>query len=100
MESEAEIPSPSRILVPLGVVTLTPRTVMVLTAREVELLELLARHQAGDWGEAAEGYDAENRQSLRDGGEVVSIYHVGGRPRLRIETQIQASTRVALLNEP
>ncbi len=99
MESEAEIPSPSRLLVPLGVATLTPRTVMVLTAREADLLELIARHQSGDWGEAADGYGAENEQSLRDGGRVVSIYRVGGRPRLRIETEIQASTRVALLEE-
>jgi hypothetical protein len=100
MESQAEIPSPSRILVPLGVVTLTPRTVMVLSVREADLLELLDRHRAGDWGEATDDYGAENEQSLRDGGRVVSIYRVGGRPRLRVETQIHASTGVALLEEP
>jgi hypothetical protein len=89
----------SHLLVPLGVVTLTPRAFTVLTAREADLLELLDRHRAGDWGEAADGYGAENDQTLRDGGRVLSIYRVGGRPRLRIETQIQASTRVALLEE-
>lgn len=98
MESQAE--TPSRVLVPLGVVTLTPRTVMVLTTREVDLLEFLDRHQSGDWGEAADGYRAENEQSLRDGGRVISIYRVGGRPRLIVRTEIQASTRIALLDEP
>lgn len=100
MEIQAENPSPSRILVPLGVVTLTPRALTVLTVREAELLELLDRHRCCNWGEAADGYGAENNQSLRDGGRVVSIYRVGGRPRLRVETQIHASTRVALLEEP
>ena len=90
----------SHLLVPLGVVTLTPRALTVLTAREVDLLEVLDRHRAGDWGEAAGGYEALNNTSLRDGGKVVSIYPVGGRPRVIVTTEIQASTRVALLEEP
>lgn len=90
----------SHLLAPLGVVTLTPRAFTVLTAREVDLLELLDRHRAGDWGEAAGSYEALNKMSLRDGGKVVSIYPVGGRPRLIVITEIQASTRVALLEEP
>jgi hypothetical protein len=90
----------SHFLVPLGVVSVTPRAITTLTAREVDLLELLDRHRAGDWGEAAGGYEALNNLSLRDGGKVVSIYPVGGRPRLIVTTEIQASTRIALVEEP
>jgi hypothetical protein len=36
----------------------------------------------------------------RDGGKVVSIYPVGGRPRLIVTTEIQASTPIALVEEP
>ena len=90
----------SHLLVPLGIVTITPKAITALTAREVDLLELLDRHRAGDWGEAADGYASANDQSLREGGKVISIYPVGGRPRLIITTEIQSSTRVALLEEP
>jgi hypothetical protein len=90
----------SHLLVPLGVVSVTPRAIIALTAREVDLLELLDRHRAGDWGEAAGGYETLNNTSLRDGGKVVSIYPVGGRPRLIVTTEIQASTRIALVEEP
>lgn len=89
----------SHLLVPLGVVTITPRAFTVLTARQVNLLELLDRHRAGDWGEAANGYASANDESLRDGGDVISLFDLGRGIRLRITTEIRAATRIALNTE-
>ncbi len=62
---------------PLGRVVATPGALRLLEETGEDPLLLLARHQAGDWGELDEQDRRENALSLRHGWRLVSRYPVG-----------------------
>jgi hypothetical protein len=89
----------SHLLVPLGIVTVTPAALREFYQSEAGLLGLLDWHRAGQWGGAVKEYGSMNDQALRDGGTVISIYEIGPKTQVIVRTTIQASTRVSLLEE-
>jgi hypothetical protein len=89
----------SHALFALGEVTMTPAALAILIALETDFLSFLVQHRAGDWGEAEEGYAVVNDEALRDGGDVISLFDLGQGIRLRVTTEIRASTRVSLDKE-
>ena len=89
----------SHLLVPLGALTVTPAALREFYRSDSGLLGLLDWHRAGNWGDAAKEYGSMNDQALRDGGTVISIYEIGPKAKVIVRTTIQASTRVALLEE-
>jgi hypothetical protein len=89
----------SHVVLPLGLVTVTPAALREFNRSDYGLLGLLDWHRAGKWGDAEEEYGSLNDEALRDGGTVVSIYEIGPKTQVIFTTKIQASTRVALLEE-
>ncbi len=89
----------SHLLVPLGVVTVTPSALREFYRSDSGLLGLLDWHRAGKWGGAVKEYGSMNDQALRDGGTVISIYEIGPKTQVIVRTTIQASTRISLLEE-
>jgi hypothetical protein len=41
-----------------------------------DYMRYLRRHQSGDWGEVCEDYAAANRNAMRNGDELLSLYPV------------------------
>ncbi len=63
-----------RVRVELGALVATPGAIDALTKAGVTPIELIARHQRGDWGELCSEDSAENDLSLRDGFRLLSAY--------------------------
>ena len=62
---------------PLGRLVATPGALSALAEASVEPLELLRRHQDGDWGQVPACDAKENEMSLRHGWRVLSSYPIG-----------------------
>jgi len=82
-----------------GQVVATPGALRELQAEAVDVLDLLARHVTGDWGEV----DAHDRQAnddgVKHGGRIVSVYPVPGIPdgRVWVITEADRSATTVLL---
>jgi hypothetical protein len=61
-------------LFPLGKAVATPNAMRVAEDEGVQLVELLIRHQHGDWGDIHPGDRGLNEAALRDGERVFSVY--------------------------
>ncbi len=59
----------------LGVVVATPGALEVLAPEET--LDLLRRHQGGDWGELDANDRRANNRALKDGTRLLSAYPLG-----------------------
>lgn len=81
---------------PLGRVVATPGSLEALEASGVSPAELLARHQAGDWGEVPRDDVRENERSVRDGYRILSSYP-DGEERVWIITEADRSSTCLLL---
>ena len=64
-------------LFPLGAVVATPGALDLLEEAGIDPSELLARHQAGDWGKLDAHDRRENTKSLKHGWRLLSSYRVG-----------------------
>lgn len=62
---------------PLGKIVATPGALSALEEASVEPVELLRRHQGGDWGQVPACDARENEMSLRHGWRVLSSYPIG-----------------------
>lgn len=62
----------------LGRLLATPAAMDVLTDAQCHPLELLQRHQCGDWGELCMADKAANDQALITGGRLLSLYTLAG----------------------
>jgi hypothetical protein len=80
----------------LGQVVATPGALDALDVAGVSPLALLARHQAGDWGDVPREDAAENELSLVHGFRIVSSYPVGA-DRVWIITEADRSATTLLL---
>lgn len=85
----------SAALFPLGRLVATPGALAILAGAGVNPAELLARHQAGDWGNVPPEDARENERSLKYGFRVVSSYEVAGE-RLWIITEADRSSTCIL----
>ena len=85
----------------LGRVVATPGALGVLAATVTDPVELLERHQGGDWGEVPPEDARENARSLKYGWRVMSSYPVGedGGAKVWIITEADRSSTCILLPE-
>jgi len=83
----------------LGFVVATPGALAALEAVGQLPTELLARHEAGDWGEVGAEDRAENELSVRDGFRVLSAYTLRTGVKLWIITEADRSATTILLPE-
>lgn len=63
-----------RKLFELGQVVATPEALQALPPERV--LEILARHLSGDWGELSQADKEENNLSVREGFRILSAYWI------------------------
>ncbi len=85
----------------LGRTVATPGALELLGELEVSPSELLARHQAGDWGEVPKEDAKENELSVREGFRILSSYPMcedGGRVWVITEAD-RSSTCILLPSE-
>jgi hypothetical protein len=61
----------------LGRVVATPGALELTVEHEVNLLQLLARHLAGDWGETCAQDKRTNDAALKNGNRILSVYGEG-----------------------
>jgi hypothetical protein len=61
----------------LGRVVATPGALVLLAATGTDPVELLSRHQSGDWGDVCPEDARENELSVREGYRILSSYRTG-----------------------
>jgi hypothetical protein len=66
--------NPIRALFPLGMIVATPGALKVCTRDH--LLDCLARHARGDWGNVCDEDKAENDAALKEGFRLLSAYPI------------------------
>lgn len=88
------------VLFPLGRVVATPGALALLADASVSPVELLKRHQRGDWGEVPPEDARENELSVRRGFRILSSYRVGDQgTRIWVITEADRSSTCLLLPE-
>ena len=80
----------------MGRLVATPGALTALAAAGENPVDLLARHQSGDWGDVGPEDRRANERDLHEGGRLLSAYHVGG-SRLWIITEADRSATTILL---
>lgn len=80
----------------LGRVVATRPALAAAERAGIDIKALIARHQAGDWGDLTPGDEAANRVALRDGERVFSSYQTGS-VRLWIITESDRSYTTVML---
>jgi hypothetical protein len=88
-----------RTQVDLGQVYGTPGVLWALEDAGQVLLEFLAQHASGDWGEVGGEDWAENERSLRGGDRLLSAYTLGTGVRIWVITEADRSMTTVLLPE-
>jgi hypothetical protein len=87
------------ILFPLGQVVATPGALIALVRTHQEIIELLARHQRGDWGVVNAADSGGNDAAVRDGDRILSVYRLPDTTTLWIMTEADRSSTCLLLPE-
>jgi hypothetical protein len=82
---------------PLGRTVATPGALAALGADPRQLLAILARHRAGDWGDLGEADRRENEFSLAHGFRLLSAYRLASGARVWIITEADRSATTILL---
>jgi len=78
---------PRKVLFPLGRLAASPRALDLLDSREVDCLDLLRRHQRGDWGEVPPEDAEANEFAVLHSLRIVSCYRLGRRDTVWIVTE-------------
>jgi hypothetical protein len=86
-----------RMLFPLGQVVATPAALDLLDRAAVNALDLLRRHQSGDWGNVPPEDAFENTHSVLAGNRILSSYDVNATERVWIITEADRSSTTLLL---
>jgi hypothetical protein len=82
---------------PLGQVVATPGALEALMRTKTLPVHLLARHQAGDWGDVDAEDAAENELSVREDFRILSTYHLLDGTKLWVITEADRSATTLLL---
>ena len=82
---------------PLGRVLATPGALDLLDRTATNALDLLKRHQCGDWGDVPPEDAAENDFSVANGLRILSSYRVSPTERIWIITEADRSATTLLL---
>lgn len=91
----APTPAPPRF--PLGQVVATPGALAVLEARGLSAADLLARHQAGDWGDVSPQDLRANELALQRGYRLLSSYTLAKGVRIWVITEADRAATTLLL---
>jgi len=84
------------IRLPLGHIVATPGALEVVRSHGLDVVALLHRHRAGDWGAVSEHDAQANNHAVGEGTRILSAYEtVGG--RLWIITEADRSATTVLL---
>jgi len=81
----------------LGRVCATPGALEILEEAQTSPSELLARHQAGDWGELDAHDRGENTKSLKHGFRVLSSYPLPTGEKVWVLTEASREATTILL---
>ena len=84
-------------LFPLGMVVMTPGAAALLEDTGTPALQILARHQFGDWGELYPDDCQLNDDAVKYGERILSAYKLGGGRRLWVITEADRSVTTLLL---
>lgn len=76
----------------LGRAVITPGAIKVLERLGISPLQLLARHQGGDWGELSEADRAANNQALKDGSRIFSSYDLPEGEKIWVITEAEGDS--------
>jgi len=87
-----------KTLFPLGRCVVTPGTLEILNENRAPVLDLLARHAVGDWGDLDDENREANGQALAAGDRLLSDYQLGA-GRAWITTEWDRSVTTVLLPE-
>ena len=82
---------------PLGQTVITRNALDVLPKADV--IDALARHVTGDWGDVTEHDRQENELSLAEGNRLFSVYHAMDGTKFWIITEWDRSATTVLLPE-
>jgi hypothetical protein len=80
----------------LGRILATPGALALAEAHAVDLLPLLLRHRAGDWGDVCADDACANREALNTGARILSAYETAA-GRLWIITEADRHCTTVLL---
>ncbi len=83
----------------LGFVVATPGALQALEDAHERSEVLLARHEAGDWGEVGAEDWEENELSVREGFRILSAYTLSTGVKIWIITEADRSATTILLPE-
>ncbi|OZC01199.1 hypothetical protein [Rubricoccus marinus] len=91
-----ERPQTRPVRFPLGHVVATPGALEVVRSHSLDVVGLLHRHRAGDWGSVSEHDARANDRAVGEGTRVLSAYETTG-GRLWIITEADRSATTVLL---
>jgi len=86
-----------RLPLSLGQVVATPGALAALDQADMTPLPLLVRHARGDWGDLDDEDRQANDDAVRNGGRVLSAYHLPTGEKLWIITEADRSSTTLLL---
>ncbi len=89
---------PARLF-PLGQVVATPGALEVMDQYAINALDLIQRHQSGDWGNVPPSDAEENMRSVENGWRILSSYAISDDQNLWIITEADRSVTTLLLPE-
>jgi len=90
-------PAPAIVWFALGQVVATPGALDLLDRTATNALDLLIRHQTGDWGSVPPEDAEENLQSIASGRRILSSYYLNNTERLWVITEADRSATTLLL---
>lgn len=85
-----------QVLFPLGQVVATPAALELLDRAAVNALDLLHRHQSGDWGNVPPEDAIENTHAIAAGNRILSSYDVTADERIWVITEADRSSTTLL----
>jgi hypothetical protein len=84
----------------LGAVSVSPAAAAAVTAANDEVLSLLVRHAAGDWGDVDDQERTDNWAALTgNSGSVASVFRVGSVSVAVVTNMSPRETSIVLLSE-
>lgn len=86
-------------LFPLGQIVATPGALEALEHAAINTMDLIQRHQSGDWGNVPPDDAEENLRSVENGWRILSSYPISEDQNLWIITEADRSVTTLLLPE-